>query len=131
MRFLLFKEEGSLIKSLRLESRTFMGDSSSSSDKTPLFLKVFASSPTKAKDNRPNGAMDQTRKYVQRLEKLHGSKFDVDSVAETPGFLPLLVLNELYEILRLKFSQYKKVTASDEPYQESEESKGVVKEEID
>jgi hypothetical protein len=54
--------------------------------------------------------MKLTRKYVEKIEKEQaGSRYEIDSLVETAGFLPLLLLNELYEIIRLKFSPYKKI----------------------
>jgi hypothetical protein len=44
---------------------------------------------------------DLTKSFIESYNEIPDSK---DSISTTPGFLPLVLLTELYEIIRRKYS---------------------------
>ena len=44
---------------------------------------------------------DLTKQFIESFNEIHDHK---DTISTTPGFLPLVLINEMYEIIRRKYS---------------------------
>jgi len=98
-RFLIFKEESSFITSLR-PVPTIEPPANDKCNQAPLFRIIYNTTSQKRSLYVMQPA-DLTKQFIENFNEIPDHK---DTISTTPGFLPLVLITEMYEIIRRKYS---------------------------
>lgn len=99
-RYFIFKQESQYIQEYRPVPTIEPPSAEKGNMQAPLFRMIY--NPSSAKKNlyvlQP---VDLTRHFIESYNDTNETK---DTVSQTPGFLPILLMNELYEIIKRKYA---------------------------
>lgn len=99
-RFYLFKEESEFVSKFR-PVPTIEPHNTQGSCQAPLFKMIYNSNPTK-KSLYVLQPVDLTKQYIETYNDTSEFK---EGIAQTLGFLPLILVNEIFELLRRRYQQ--------------------------
>jgi len=96
---LIFKEESAFITSLR-PVPTIEPPANETCNQAPLFRIIYNTTSQKRSLYVMQPA-DLTKQFIESFNEIPDHK---DTISTTPGFLPLVLINEMYEIIRRKYA---------------------------